>query len=240
MMSEDQDVEGTWRRLISRARSLVRAGGRHDVIMAPIQVQDTAIVGSPHGENSSAPPPPAAILVVGSSTFTFNEFVNCMNFTTNRQQRFLPLEDVSNTGDRQGQQQEDSVHLYYSSDHTHNEGLTFSLAIDGERVDQTYPWHEGGFCLYLMTTGPLSEEFDGKRVNIETDISGSYHFPTNSKLISAIYNIKASFFMRAKLELEHCFSGDLSTLAFVYCESSHPPYLHLKRTMNIPSRPHMG
>ena len=118
---------------------------------------------------------------------------------------------------------------YYSRDYAHDEGLTlsFDLAIGGEteNVHPTYPWPEGGLCLYpVNTTSLMSKELNSKHICIETDINGSYHFPTNTKLVSAIYNIKTGFSVTAKLEFEHCFSGDLSTLAFVYSDSCHPPY----------------
>lgn len=104
-----------------------------------------------------------------------------------------------------------------------NDSLTCSFQINSTTIYRTVSWSVAGFRLYLPT-GPISNEFDGKLITIKTVIDGSYHFPPNTKPVSAIYSILADFSIEATIELKHCYRGDLQALAFVYCDCDCPPF----------------
>lgn len=112
------------------------------------------------------------------------------------------------------------------------EDLTFSFKINSSDEDQSHSWPAAALQLHLPT-GPLPESVDGKVIHLSTRTRGSFRFPPNTKPVSAIFKISAAIDIEAtldlehryaKLELEHCYRGDLSALAFVHCESYQPPY----------------
>ena len=103
------------------------------------------------------------------------------------------------------------------------EDLEFSFMIDSHKVDQVYSWSVAGVQLYLPP-GPLPQEIHGKPIHLKTGIKGSYQFPPNSKLVSAIYNIVTDLRVETAIQLEHCYKGDLDDLAFVYCDCHQPPF----------------
>ena len=104
-----------------------------------------------------------------------------------------------------------------------SKGLTCLLTVDSKTVEQTYPWDAAGLCLYFPK-GPLPDEVNGKEIKLEVTISGSYHFPPNTKPVSAIYSITTDVPIEATLELEHCYRGKQKDLVFVYCQSRQPPF----------------
>ena len=105
-----------------------------------------------------------------------------------------------------------------------NGGLEFSLIVDSSRFDQTYSWPESGLCLYLPN-GPLPNKVNGEHIHLRTDINCNYIFPSNSKLVSAIYCITSDLSIEVAIKLQHCYRGpNFQDLAFVYCESCQPPF----------------
>ena len=104
-----------------------------------------------------------------------------------------------------------------------SKGLTCLLTVDSKTIEQTYPWDAAGFQLYLPK-GPLPDKVNRKTIKLEATISGNYHFPPNTKPVSAIYSITTDLSIEATFELEHCYSGNHQDLAFVYCQSHQPPF----------------
>ena len=104
-----------------------------------------------------------------------------------------------------------------------SKGLTCLLTVDSKTIEQAYPWDAAGFQLYLPK-GPLPDKVNRKTIKLEATISGNYHFPPNTKPVSAIYSITTDLSIEATFELEHCYSGNHQDLAFVYCQSHQPPF----------------
>jgi hypothetical protein len=98
--------------------------------------------------------------------------------------------------------------------------LEFSFTVNCLRDEQAYSWT--GLCLYLPTPPP--EGTHGTPIHLKTDIKGSYHFPPKSKPVSAVYQIDSDLAIETRIELEHCYKGDLNALAFAYCDSKAPPF----------------
>ena len=104
-----------------------------------------------------------------------------------------------------------------------SEGLTCLMTVDSKTVEQTYSWDAAGLRLYYPK-GSLTDEDNGKEIKLEATISGNYHFPPNTKPVSAIYSITTDISAEVTLELEHCYRGNQQDLAFVYCLSRQPPF----------------
>ena len=216
-------------RLVSRAR---RFFGR-ETLMVPIQVSDASNYNDNELEHVQA-----ALLVIGTSTYDY--YNSLMNGTASPREQIVALNestlplDSNTTRERTPSPHPKSpttsnlevVPVNYTN-YTSSEvveGLTTSFLIDSTAVDQSHVWSAAGFSLYLPT-GPLPAMFDRKKMNIRTNIKGSYHFPPDTKVVSTIYHVTADFTgLEATLELEHCYRGDLQALAFVYCTSHQPPF----------------
>ena len=116
-----------------------------------------------------------------------------------------------------------SSNEHRTTNQTYFNSLMHSLVVGSKRIEQTYSWDAAGLCLYYPK-GPLLDKDNGKTIKLEATISGSYHFPPNTKPVSAIYSITTDISIEATLELEHCYRGNKKDLAFVYCLSHQPPF----------------
>ena len=97
------------------------------------------------------------------------------------------------------------------------------FVIDSKRVDQVYFWPETGLRLYLPA-GPLPQHVDKKFIKLRTNTKGSFHFPADVEIVSALYTIETDVDLEVKLEIEHCYRGDLAALAFTYCKNRESPF----------------
>ena len=102
--------------------------------------------------------------------------------------------------------------------------LECSFVIDSKRADQVYFWPETGLRLYLPA-GPLPQHVDKKSIKLRTNTKGSFRFPADVEIVSALYTIETDVDLEVKLEIEHCYRGDLAALAFTYCQNQEPPFV---------------
>ena len=91
-----------------------------------------------------------------------------------------------------------------------------SFIIDSKQRDQVYSWKAAGLHIFLPD-GPLSDEFDGKIIDVRTSTSKGFMFPPNTRIASAIFTIESSVSMDVRLEMEHCCRGNPESLTFAVC-----------------------
>ena len=77
--------------------------------------------------------------------------------------------------------------------------LEYSFAIDSDKKN-VYSWPEAGLHLYLLA-GPLPQHVHKKSIKLRTNTKGSFHFPPNVEIVSALYTIETDVELEVKLEM---------------------------------------
>ena len=106
---------------------------------------------------------------------------------------------------------------------------SISFTIDSEKRDQVYSWDAAGFRI-ILPDGPLPDELNGKVIKVRTNTKSSFRYPPNTRIVSAIYIIESDISVNVKLEIEHCYRGNIASLVFGHC-SSHESSLEQEASL---------
>ncbi len=98
------------------------------------------------------------------------------------------------------------------------ENFEVSLTLDDRK--NLYSWNRAGLKMYI----PYNPLVNGKYIDFRVYVNDGFHFPINTKPVSAIFAASTDLTVEPTLEFEHCFRGDERDLAFAYCQTSEPPF----------------
>ena len=85
--------------------------------------------------------------------------------------------------------------------------------------------YETGLRLDFADDTFTSEKYNyDEMIYLSINMCGSYYYPQTAIPVSAVYGIAMNVNIGGRLELEHCYEGNLDALAFAYSLNNEPPF----------------